>query len=216
MIKGTLEQIKAFGMCDPGFAAHEQYMVENNLTEMTFDEAVALDKRAGRRDWAIFAYEKKPLLAQAVGYVIPPEEAAADAAYLQSLKDGVPTGKYRFCGQNYDDLQSAQNAKQEHDAKYFQESLDLTLVNLAVLDENEHEVWTVANLDTAVEPTSGVWSYKVFNHSTGTYVNTSSLEEARTTRQTLAAQSTMHPKESIYAINIHADFPNSPILIPIE
>lgn len=215
MIKGTLAQIRAFGMCDPGFAAHEQYMVENNLTELTFDESVELDRRAGRRDWMIFAYENKSRLAQAAGYVIPPEEAAADAVLLNELKTGTPTGSYYFKGQEYETLELAKDAREE----FLQENRLRVepLVNaILVTIQDGHTSWDPIHLNDPSIPVGSEYSYGVFNNLTGQYAFVDTIDAAKLKTEEIIQENFNTLKTTIYSVSKHPWFPDSPILFPVE
>lgn len=216
MIKGNFEQIKLFGMCDEALAAHQKFMLDNNLTEMTFDQAVEVDKNSGKLEWLVYAYEYKPELAKLCRYTIPPEEAAADAALLAELKTGVFTGKYQFMGQEYDNIELAKNAKQQFLAEETVRIEPLIKFNL-VTTQDGHETWSVIDdLNDPAIPVGPEYSYGVFNPRTGTYVFGSTIEEAKIKKQEVIQDNLNSTPSPIFAINKHPWFPNSPILFPVQ
>lgn len=215
MITATLEQMKAFGMCDETLAAHEKYMQDNNLSEITFDQGLAMDKSLGRRDWMIWALERKPLMAKFLNYTIPDDEAAADAALLKDLQTGQPTGAFQFNNIQYNNLASAQAAVTAAKNEKMQQALTLTVINRVTITDEQHETWVAINVDTEIEPSEGNWCYKVFNHVTGQYLTVSTLAEAKTTRQSLAQKDVDNTEFTIFLISRHPDFLNDVILVPI-
>lgn len=213
MIKGTLEQMEAFGMCGQGLEGYAQHLKENNITEITFEDSIQFDISCGRRDWAIWGYEKKPLMAKALNYVIPAEEAAADAIILQELKTGVPTGIYSFNNQEYDTLDLAKNAKEQFLAEK-RLKIEPLITTILVTNQDGHETWDPVDLNDASIPVGDQYSYGVFNPATGQHIFASSVDEAKSKKEETILENVNSQPVPIFSINKHKWFLNNPF--PVE
>lgn len=207
----TMDMIRQGNTCDPAIAEMEKYFIENNITEVSFDEIIAYWKKINRRDWAIWVYQNKKVFEAISAYTPTAEEQLADEKTLQDLNK-LDFVSYVVNGVEYETLEEATNASNSAILLLKDEMEKTVVCNLEEKHENGDATWTTVDLDDLQLTENCV--IKVFNPSLGQYTTHTSLEDALEQRNKLIAE-LLDIADNCYAIGRKVkqkDFPDEVIV----
>lgn len=201
----TMDMIRQGNTCDPAIAEMEKYFIENNITEVSFDEIIAYWKKINRRDWAIWVYENKKVFEAISSYTPSVEEQVADEKILQDLNSFEHIG-YIVNNVQYKTFEEASVARQTALSSLKEEMEQLVICNLEEQHENGDASWIVVDLDNLQINDSCV--IKVFNPLTGQYTTHDTVEAALSKRNELivAVSDVVNGTAVIGKVLQHKDF----------
>lgn len=181
----TLDMMRQGDTCEEAMAEMEKYFIENNITEISFDEIIAYWKEINRRDWAIWVYENKKVFEVLASYTPSSEEEIEATEAVERLNTFELIG-YIVNSVQYKTFEEAYAARQTRLALVKEEMEKLVVCSLEQKHENGDTTWIVVDLDDIQD--SNYHSIKVFNPVSGRYTTHETVEDAVSKRNEVIVQ----------------------------